>query len=313
MTENLSTAVLLPCFNEAGVIKDVVESYRAAIPEAVIYVYDNNSTDGTADIAAKAGAVVRNESNQGKGAVVRRMFADIDADIYIMADGDGTYDAKAAPQLIKVLREQFADMITGVRKKKGESAYRRGHEFGNRIITGTVKLIFGRNTKDMLSGYRVFSRRFVKSFPADSTGFEIETELTVHALELSLPMVDVETDYFDRSGNTESKLSTFRDGFRIGLKILALFKHHRPLTLFGLVTIILVLGAAGLLTPIFIDYFQTGEVPRFPTLISAIGLGILACLSATCGLILDTISKGFRNNRRLAYLSIAPRHGLDAG
>lgn len=295
-------AVLLPCYNEAAAISDVVKAFKTALPDAHIYVYDNNSTDDTASVAQAAGATVRRERRQGKGYVVQRMFSEIDADIYVLADGDGTYDASAAPRLVETLRQERADMVTGTRIKKGSNAYRAGHEFGNRLITGAVRLIFGENTADMLSGYRVFSRRFVKSFPAMSKGFETETEFTVHALDLKLPIYDVATDYFDRAEGGESKLSTFKDGFRIMLKIFNLFRHFRPLAMFGVVGAFLLALATGLALPILIEYTQSGLVPRFPTLILVVGLSILSLLSFVCGLILDTVATNHREAKRLFYL-----------
>jgi len=300
-------AVILPCYNEAAAIGDVVRDFRTALPQAVVYVYDNNSRDDTARCAREAGALVRRETRQGKGHVVRRMFADVEADIYILADGDGTYDAAIAPALVEKLVGEHLDMVVGSRLTTyaGE-AFRRGHRFGNDLLTGFLALCFGRTFTDILSGYRVFSRRFVKSFPALSAGFEIETELSVHALELRMPIAEVSTDYRARAAGTASKLRTYRDGFRILMMILNLFKEERPLAFFSIIAGILALSAVGLAYPVFITFFETGLVPRFPTAILATGLMILACLSLTCGFVLDTVTHGRREMKRLAYLSIPP-------
>ncbi len=295
---NHRVAVILPCYNEAAAIGDVVRDFRTALPQAVVYVYDNNSRDDTARCAREAGALVRRETRQGKGHVVRRMFADVEADIYILADGDGTYDAAIAPALVEKLVGERLDMVVGSRLTTyaGE-AFRRGHRFGNDLLTTFT---------DILSGYRVFSRRFVKSFPALSAGFEIETELSVHALELRMPIAEVPTDYRARAAGTASKLRTFRDGFRILMMIVNLFKEERPLAFFSIIAGILALSAVGLAYPVFITFFETGLVPRFPTAILATGLMILACLSLTCGFVLDTVTHGRREMKRLAYLSIPP-------
>jgi glycosyltransferase involved in cell wall biosynthesis len=304
---NHRVAVILPCYNEAAAIGDVVRDFRTALPQAVVYVYDNNSRDDTARCAREAGALVRRETRQGKGHVVRRMFADVEADIYILADGDGTYDAAIAPALVEKLVGEHLDMVVGSRLTTyaGE-AFRRGHRFGNDLLTGFLALCFGRTFTDILSGYRVFSRRFVKSFPALSAGFEIETELSVHALELRMPIAEVPTDYRARAAGTASKLRTFRDGFRILMMIVNLFKEERPLAFFSIIAGILALSAVGLAYPVFITFFETGLVPRFPTAILATGLMILACLSLTCGFVLDTVTHGRREMKRLAYLSIPP-------
>jgi len=301
-SEQPRVVVLLPCYNEAAAIGDVVRQFREALPDAEIYVYDNNSTDDTCAIAQAAGAIVRTERRQGKGQVVRRMFAEVEADIYLLADGDGTYDATAAPRLIEALEADRADMVTGVRVKRGENAYRAGHEFGNRLITGAVRMIFGENTADMLSGYRAFSRRFVKSFPAMSKGFETETEFTVHALDLQLPITDVPTDYFDRPDGGQSKLSTFQDGFRIMVKIFNLFRHFRPLPLFGGVGAVLLAIATVLAVPVLGEYLQTGFVPRLPTFIFAVSLAITGLLGFASGFILDTVATNHREMKRLAFV-----------
>ncbi|RJT25199.1 glycosyltransferase [Chakrabartia godavariana] len=296
-------AVLLPCYNEAAAIAQTVADFRAALPDAAIYVYDNNSTDRTAEIAAAAGAIVRTERMQGKGNVVRRMFADVEADIYVMADGDATYEAAAAPGLIGLLVSDQLDMVVGARKSEVEAAYRRGHRLGNAMLTGMLAWLFGRSFTDILSGYRVFSRRFVKSFPVLSEGFEIETEISVHALELRMPVAERITAYAARPEGSESKLSTYRDGWRILKTILMLFRIEKPMAFFGLIGAALALAAILLSIPLFLTYFQTGLVPRLPTAVLATGLMLVAFLSWVCGLILDTVVRGRREMRRLAYLA----------
>ena len=296
-------AVLLPCYNEAAAIAQTVADFRAALPDAAIYVYDNNSTDRTAEIAAAAGAIVRTERMQGKGNVVRRMFADVEADIYVMADGDATYEAAAAPGLIDLLVSDQLDMVVGARKSEVEAAYRRGHRLGNAMLTGMLAWLFGRSFTDILSGYRVFSRRFVKSFPVLSEGFEIETEISVHALELRMPVAERITAYAARPEGSESKLSTYRDGWRILKTILMLFRIEKPMAFFGLIGAALALAAVLLSIPLFLTYFQTGLVPRLPTAVLATGLMLVAFLSWVCGLILDTVVRGRREMRRLAYLA----------
>ncbi len=298
-------AVILPCYNEEAAIAGVVRDFRAALPQAAVYVYDNNSKDRTVARAREAGAIVRSEHRQGKGQVVRRMFADVEADIYVLADGDGTYHAASAPALIEKLVAENLDMVVGCRLTRFEGeAFRRGHRFGNDLLTGCLGLFFGRSFTDILSGYRVFSRRYVKSFPALSAGFETETELSVHALELRMPIAEVETPYGARSAGSTSKLRTYRDGFRILSMILALFKEERPLVFFSIIAGVLALIAVVLAYPVFVTYIETGLVPRFPTAILATGLMILACLSLTCGFILDTVTLGRRELKRLFYLSL---------
>ena len=300
-------AVILPCYNEEAAIADVVRDFRAALPQAVVYVYDNNSKDRTVECARAAGAIVRRETRQGKGHVVRRMFADVDADIYVLADGDGTYDAASAPAMVERLIGEQLDMVVGSRLTTYEGeAFRRGHRFGNDLLTGFLGLCFGRTFTDILSGYRVFSRRYVKSFPALSTGFETETELSVHALELRMPIVEVVTAYKARPTGSASKLRTYRDGFRILMMILNLFKEERPLAFFSIIAGILALAAVVLAYPVFMTYLHTGLVPRFPTAILSTGLMILASLSLTCGFVLDTVTHGRREMKRLAYLAIPP-------
>jgi hypothetical protein len=282
-----------------------VTDFRRCLPEAKIYVYDNNSTDKTAEVAAAAGAIVRRETRQGKGNVVRRMFADIDAEVYVMVDGDDTYEAGAARRLIAELVENQLDMVTGARETAW-AHYRRGHRFGNVLLTSLVTIVFGRMTEDMLSGYRIFSRRFVKSFPLLTTGFEIETELTVHALDMRMPIGEQKTAYSDRPEGSTSKLSTFRDGFRILGMIGVLIKEERPLAFFAAVGAAMVAAALALAVPIVITYYQTGLVPRLPTAVLATGLVILAVMSSACGLILDTVTHGRREAKRMKYLEYGP-------
>ncbi|MHA6766828.1 glycosyltransferase family 2 protein [Sphingobium ummariense] len=296
-------AVILPCYNEAGAIVQTVEDFRRALPDADIYVFDNNSSDGSGALAAAAGAIVRRVYQQGKGHVVRRMFADVDADIYVMADGDATYEAAAAPRMVAAMLEDNLDMVVGARRSEVEEAYRRGHRFGNWALTSLLKRLFGRSFTDILSGYRIFSRRFVKSFPVLSAGFEIETEISVHALELAMPVAEVVTAYGARPEGSVSKLSTYRDGWRILRTIITLYRIERPVLFFGIIAAVLAIAALILAAPLIVTYAQTGLVPRFPTAILVTGLMILATLSAMCGLILDTVVRGRREVRRLAYLA----------
>jgi len=297
------TAVIIPCHNEALTIAEVVRGFRAALPEAEIFVYDNNSTDGTVEAATKAGATVRHERHQGKGNVVRRMFADIDADIFVMVDGDGTYDAAAAPMLIERLCAENLDMVVGARRDSSEDGlYRPGHRIGIRLLTWFAAKIFGSRLRDMLSGYRVFSRRFVKSFPALSSGFETETELTIHALHLRLPIAEVDTDYAARPDGSDSKLNTWRDGVRILWTIGLLFKEARPFLFFSILAALLALVSLGLAYPVVRDFINTGLVPRFPTAILATGVMILAYSSFICGVVLDSLGRSRLETKRLAYL-----------
>ncbi|TMJ20965.1 MAG: glycosyltransferase [Alphaproteobacteria bacterium] len=296
-------AVLLPCYNEEAAIAQTVAAFRAALPGADVYVYDNNSADRTVEVASAAGATVRSERMQGKGNVVRRMFADIEADVYVMADGDSTYDASAAPDLVARLVDERLDMVVGARKSEVEEAYRRGHRLGNRLFTGILASLFGRSFTDIFSGYRVFSRRFVKSFPALSRGFETETEISVHALELAMPVAEVVTAYGARPEGSQSKLSTYRDGWRIMKTILHLFRIERPVLFYGSFGLFLAAVAVAISIPLVVTFVQTGLVPRFPTAILATGLMIVAFMSFMCGLILDTVVRGRREMRRLAYLS----------
>ena len=297
-------AVIVPCYNEEAAIGQVIADFRAALPQAEIYIYDNNSRDRTAEVAAAAGAIVRNESRQGKGNVVRRMFADVDADIYVMVDGDATYEAGAAPAMVARLRERKQDMVVGRRISVAEEAtYRRGHKFGNALFTAFLRWMFGRAFSDILSGYRVFSRRFVKSFPSLSGGFEIETEISVHALALRLPVSEVDTKYMERPEGSVSKLSTYRDGWRILMLMLALFRRERPAAFCTIVAAFLLALALGLAIPLAQTYMATGLVPRVPTAILCVGLVIVSTLAMASGFILDTVTHGRRETRRLAYLS----------
>ncbi|HEY0836666.1 MAG TPA: glycosyltransferase [Azospirillum sp.] len=297
-------AVLIPCYNEEAAIGTVVRDFRTHLPDATVYVYDNNSSDRTVEVATAAGAVVRCEPLQGKGNVVRRMFADIEADVYVMVDGDDTYHAPSAPLMVRRLWDEQLDMVNGQRVTEIVAAYRPGHRLGNRVLTGMVAQVFGHRIQDMLSGYRVFSRRFVKTFPALAAGFETETEFTVHALELRMPIAEVKTPYKDRPEGSVSKLRTFRDGFRILKTILVLVKEERPLAFFSAIFAILITAALALAIPVLATYMQTGLVPRLPTAVLSTGLTLLAFLSLTCGLILDTVTHGRREMKRLRYLTI---------
>ena len=301
---NPRIAVILPCYNEEAAIGLTVAGFRTALPDADIYVFDNNSADRTMEFAVQAGAIVRREPMQGKGHVVRRMFADIEADFYVMADGDATYDAAAAPAMIQRLLDEHLDMVVGARASEIDAAYRRGHRLGNRVLTGILARLFGRTFSDILSGYRVFSRRFVKSFPILSAGFEIETEISVHALELRMPVAEMVTRYGARPEGSTSKLSTYRDGWRILSTILTLFRIERPVLYFGSLGAILALIALALAAPLVVTYAETGLVPRQPTAILVTGLAIIACLCFFAGLILDTVVRGRREMRRLAYLAL---------
>jgi glycosyltransferase involved in cell wall biosynthesis len=297
-------AVLLPCYNEEAAIAATVGGFRAALPSATVYVYDNNSRDRTREVAAEAGAVVRSERQQGKGHVVRRMFADIDADVYIMADGDLTYDPKAAPAMVDMLLAEGLDMVVGTRRHEEKDAYRGGHLIGNRVFTGLLSGLFGRSFSDIFSGYRVFSRRFVKSFPVLSEGFEIETEMSVHALELRMPVGELETSYGARPEGSQSKLSTYSDGWRILKTIGVLYRVERPTLFYGSIGALLLAAAIVLAVPLVVTYMHTGLVPRFPTAILVTGMTVIAVLCFFTGLILDTVTRGRREVRRLAYLSL---------
>jgi glycosyltransferase involved in cell wall biosynthesis len=298
-----SVAVLVPCHNEAATIGKVVQEFRRSLPLALIYVYDNDSTDSTAEIAHGSGAIVRAEPLLGKGNVVRRMFADVEADIYIMVDGDGTYDSSAAPGMIERLVHDGLDMVNCARLPSADRAYRRGHAFGNKILTGLVARVFGRRLSDMLSGYRAMSRRFVKSFPALSTGFEIETEITVHALELRVPIAEIAAPYVERPLGSASKLRTIGDGMRILRLILHLVKEERPLQLFSAIFFVAMAGSLALGLPVVVQFLETGLVYRLPTALLATGLMILAFLNLFCGFVLDTVTRGRREMKRLIYLA----------
>lgn len=299
-------AVMLPCRNESAAITQVIEQFRQALPEAAIYVFDNASTDDTVALAEAAGAEVYHVEQPGKGNVVRRMFAEVDAEVYLLADGDATYHAASAPMLIDTLCEGSYDMVVGTRIHEDEEAYRSGHQFGNKMLTGVAQRIFGGSFSDMLSGYRVFSRRFVKSFPALAQGFEIETELTVHALELRMPCTERATPYGARPEGSESKLSTYRDGIRILRTLVRLYASERPLWCYASIAGVLTLLSAVLVLPVLATYLQTGLVPRFPSLIAGMGMGTLAALSLITGLVLDTVTRGRHELKRLHYLGIAP-------
>src|SRR4051812_10272928 len=300
---DLRIAVLVPCYNEEAAVGTVVADFRKALPSAKIFVYDNNSKDRTIAVAGEAGAEVRSERRQGKGHVVRRMFADVDADIYLLVDGDATYDAASAPRMIEKLLSEHLDMVVGLRVDQSVAAYRPGHRTGNWMLTSFLSSVFGVAFKDILSGYRVFSRRFVKSFPVLSDGFEIETELSVHALELALPVAEIETPYYARPEGSFSKLNTWRDGFRILGTILKLYRTEKPLRFFSAIGAFLVLESISLAIPVVVTYLEEGLVPRLPTAVLSMGLMILAMLSASSGLVLDTVTRGRREMKLLAYLS----------
>jgi glycosyltransferase involved in cell wall biosynthesis len=303
---SMQIAVLVPCFNEEAAVGTVVADFRKALPSAEIFVYDNNSSDRTIAVARDAGAQVRSERRQGKGHVVRRMFADVDADIYVLVDGDSTYDAASAPHMVETLLSDHLDMVVGFRVDQTAAAYRPGHRTGNWMLTSFLSMVFGQAFKDILSGYRVLSRRFVKSFPVLSDGFEIETELSVHALELALPVAEIETPYYARPEGSVSKLNTWRDGFRILGTILKLYRSEKPLRFFTAIGILLTLISVGLAIPVIVTYLEQGLVPRLPTAVLSMGLMILAMLSVSSGLVLDTVTRGRREMKLLAYLSQTP-------
>jgi glycosyltransferase involved in cell wall biosynthesis len=304
-----NVAVLIPCFNEQAAIGQVVADFRAALPTAAIYVYDNNSTDSTREVARDAGALVRREMHQGKGNVVRRMFADIDADLYVLVDGDATYEARSAQAMIARLVDDRLDMVLAARTDNDPTAYRPGHRTGNRLLTRFFASAFNSTFTDVLSGYRVFSRRFVKSFPVLSRGFEIEIELAVHALELELPVGEIATPYYARPQGSASKLNTWRDGLRIVGTIIGLYRSERPLAFFSGIGILLAIVSIALAIPIFVTYLQQGLVPRIPTAILSTGLMLLAFLSIAAGLILDTVTRGRREMKLIAYLEQPPPGG----
>lgn len=303
MPQPVRVAVLIPCFNEAAAIARVIADFRSALPDAAIYVYDNNSSDGTIATARAAGAQVRSERHQGKGHVVRRMFADVDADVYLLVDGDATYDAASAPRMIETLLSDHLDMVVGRRVDQVQAAYRAGHRTGNRMLTGFLATVFGRGFEDILSGYRVFSRRFVKSLPVLSDGFEIETELSVHALELAMPVAEVDTPYFARPEGSFSKLNTWRDGFRILGTILKLYRSEKPMRFFGSLSVTLAAMSVILSIPIIVTYAEEGIVPRLPTAVLSVGIMLVAVIAMFAGLILDTVTRGRREARLLAYLA----------
>ena len=302
--DNFRIAILIPCFNEGESISQVVRSFKAHLPEAYVYVYDNNSTDQTFLEATMARAIVRNEYRQGKGRVVCRMFSDIEADVYVLVDGDGTYDASVAKKMVMTLIDGQFDVVNGRRVESHQENYRPGHRFGNMILTGLVSFVFSRHFTDMLSGYKVFSRRYVKSFPRLSEGFEIETQLTIHALQMEMPVTEIESTYSNRVEGSESKLNTFRDGFRILRTILKILINEKPILFFNFVASIIALAMIVLFLPIFMDYRQTGLVPRFPTLIGIVGLGVAMLIAMVSGYLLNAISDSRKETRRLHYLSI---------
>jgi hypothetical protein len=304
-------AVLIPCRNEESAIGKVVSDFQHALPDALIYVYDNNSTDHSMLEARAAGAIVRRERLQGKGHVVRRMFADIEADVYILVDGDDTYDPSAAPGMLSLLIERQLDMVSAARYGEVRDAYRPGHRLGNALLTGIVAWAFGGGITDMLTGYRVFSRRFVKSFPALSSGFETETEFTIHALALHMPVQEVRAHYRNRAAGTQSKLNTVADGMRIMRAIVTLIQQERPLQVFSIAALCLLCLGVGLGVPVVIEFLRIGLVPRLPTALLSTGLVLLAFLSLTCALILDAVSRGRKENKRLAYLMVPPLEQQD--
>jgi glycosyltransferase involved in cell wall biosynthesis len=307
MSDDLRVAVLVPCYNEAASIEAVVRDFHRALPLAEIYVYDNNSTDDTAKRAAAAGAIVRQERLQGKGNVVRRMFADIDADAYVLVDGDATYDAGDAPAMVELLLADRLDMVNGTRIADRQAAYRPGHRLGNVVLTSLVRAAFGAGLRDMLSGYKVLSHRLVKSMPLLSAGFEIETELAVHALSLRMPIAEVTTRYRERPAGSMSKLSTVRDGVRIARAIIMLVKEERPLSFFSTLALLLAAASLALVTPVVVTYLDTGLVPRLPTAVLASAVMLLSFLSLACGLILDTVTRGRKEIKRIAYLAAGAR------
>jgi len=306
-SNNLRIAILIPCRDEAAAITRVIQDFKAALPDAVVFVYDNECDDDTALLAAQAGATVRRESLPGKGNVVRRMFSDIEADVYVLVDGDDTYDASGAPAMVNRLENECLDMIVGARIASSDAAYRSGHQFGNFILTKLVAILFGNRISDMLSGYRVFSRRFVKSFPALSSGFETETELTVHALELRMPIDEMAFPYRGRPDDSSSKLSTYRDGWRILRTIIKLTKEEKPFLVFAVLSLLFAATSLFLAWPLLITFLDTGLVPRLPTAILATGLMLLAFLTLACGAILDVVTLGRSEVKRLSYLAL-PRY-----
>jgi len=301
--KNNKIAILIPCYNEEATVKDVILEFKNAIPEAIIYVYDNNSSDETYSVAVEAGAIVRHEHRQGKGFVLQRMFAEIEADVYLLVDGDLTYDPSVATKLVDAILYQSYDMSVGFRNEVESSAYRMGHKLGNKFLTGSVNKIFGESIKDMLSGYRALSRRFVKSFPLQSSGFEVETEITIHALELKMRIIEIDSIYRPRPEGSESKLKTYSDGWKIILFIVNLFRQEKPLTFFLLISFFLALISIFIFIPVLFEYIDSGLVPRLPTAILSMGIMILSIISVACGLILDTVTRGRKEIKQLSYLS----------
>jgi len=299
-------AVFLPCYNEQDVIAKVIGDFKKSLPKADVFVIDNNSTDSTSERAAGAGAIVYTELMRGKGNAVRRAFAEIDADIYLMADGDGTYDASRAEELVQIMIDEHLDMVIGTRFTDSENAYRSGHRFGNLLFNKLITYMFGDKFSDVFSGYRVFSRRFAKTFPALSSGFEIETEMSVHAIQLQLPTTEVKTDYFDRLEGSQSKLNTYRDGFRILFTMLKLVKHVRPMALFSVIGGFLMILSLAIGVPVVLEFLETHLVPRLPTAVAAMGLMVLSAISFVTGIILNSISFALTTTKRLAYLSYDP-------
>jgi glycosyltransferase involved in cell wall biosynthesis len=310
MSQPVRIAVLIPCYNEEAAIATVVRDFRAALPNATIYVYDNNSKDQTIARAKEAGAIVRTVRRQGKGNVVRRMFADIDADVFVLTDGDDTYDASIAPTLIDTLTANGYDIVSGRRVHTAKDAYRAGHVLGNKLLTGLTAMMFNVRLLDMLSGYRIMSRRFVKSFPFTAEGFGIETQLTVHAVRLLMPMVEIDTRYKERPEGSVSKLSTYRDGFRILFTIASLVREERPLVFFSAIFLLLLAVSLVIGIPVIVEFMHTGLVTRLPSAVLATGLALLGFLSLASGLILDTVTRGRWELKRLAYLAIPGPLGL---
>lgn len=300
-------AVLIPCYNEAASIEAVVRDFRRFLPNAAIYVYDNNSTDGTSERAQVEGAVVRRERLQGKGNVIRRMFADVEADAYVLVDGDATYEAADAPSMVEMLLSEHLDMVNGARISASDQAYRPGHRLGNIVLTWLVRAAFGAGLRDMLSGYKVLSRRFVKSMPLLSSGFEVETELAVHALSLRMPVAELATRYRERPIGSNSKLRTVQDGSRILRAIFMLVKEERPLLFFTSAALLLAISSIALGMPIVVNFLETGLVPRLPTAVLATGIMLVSFLSLACGLILDTVTRGRKELKRMAYLAVDPK------
>lgn len=303
---SINIAILIPCYNEEHAIAKVIKGFQSSLPSATIYVYDNNCTDKTPEIASQAGAIIRCETRQGKGHVVRRMFADIEADVYIMVDGDGTYDATYAPLMVETLLAGPCDMVTAIRDFKYSATYEKTNTYGTKALAFIVNKIFGGEIQDMFSGYRAFSRRFVKSFPMVSTGFEIETELTIHALELQMRTAEIEAPYFDREPGSRSKLRAFRDGFKVLFMIIRFIKEERPVQLFASLGAISALLSIGLGIPLVMTYLNTGLVPRIPTAILSSALMLLGFLGLIIGFILSAVTTARRETKRLSYLKVPP-------